>query len=231
MNLLHVQNVLKRLGASKPSGKQTSSDAERSFSLRIPVFTMEKGSEMVIVGESGSGKTTLLNLIAGIITPDEGSITLNGTEISILSEAKRDRFRAINIGCVYQTFNLLQGLTAKENVLTATMFAEKSSNAEERCTMLLSRLGLKEKMHRRPRELSIGEQQRVAVARALVNTPALILADEPTASVDARNARTVIDTMRELAHDEGTSILAITHDASVQAMFPESIAIGDIVHV
>lgn len=231
MNLLHVQNVLKRLGASKPSGKQTSSDAERSFSLRIPVFTMEKGAEMVIVGESGSGKTTLLNLIAGIITPDEGSIMLNGTEISILSEAKRDRFRAINVGCVYQTFNLLQGLTAKENVLTATMFAEKRGNAEERCAMLLSRLGLKEKMHRRPRELSIGEQQRVAVARALVNTPALILADEPTASVDARNARTVIDTMRELAHDEGTSILAITHDASVQAMFPESIAIGDIVHV
>jgi putative ABC transport system ATP-binding protein len=231
MNLLHVQNVLKRLGASKPSDKQTPSDAERSFSLRIPVFTMEKGSEMVIVGESGSGKTTLLNLIAGIITPDEGSIMLNGTEISMLSEAKRDRFRAINIGCVYQTFNLLQGLTARENVLTATMFAEKRGNAEERCTMLLSRLGLKEKMHRRPRELSIGEQQRVAVARALVNTPALILADEPTASVDARNARTVIDTMRELAHDEGTSILAITHDVAVQAMFPMSVAIGDIVHV
>jgi putative ABC transport system ATP-binding protein len=231
MNLLHVQNVLKRLGASKPSDKQTPSDAERSFSLRIPVFTMEKGSEMVIVGESGSGKTTLLNLIAGIITPDEGSIILNGTEISTLSEAKRDRFRAINIGCVYQTFNLLQGLTARENVLTATMFAEKRGHAEERCVMLLSRLGLKEKMHRRPRELSIGEQQRVAVARALVNTPALILADEPTASVDARNARTVIDTMRELAHDEGTSILAITHDVAVQAMFPMSIAIGDIVHV
>lgn len=231
MNLLHVQNVLKRLGASKPSGKQTSSDAERSFSLRIPVFTMEKGSEMVIVGESGSGKTTLLNLIAGIITPDAGSIMLNGTDISTLSEAKRDRFRAITIGCVYQTFNLLQGLTARENVLTATMFAERRDNAEERCAMLLSRLGLKEKMHRRPRELSIGEQQRVAVARALVNTPALILADEPTASVDARNARTVIETMRELAHDEGTSILAITHDAAVQAMFPESIAIGDIVHV
>jgi ABC-type lipoprotein export system ATPase subunit len=231
MNLLHVQNVVKRLGANKPSSRQTLSDTERSFSLQIPVFTMEKGAEMVIVGESGSGKTTLLNLIAGIITPDEGSIMLNGTDISTLSEAKRDRFRAINIGCVYQTFNLLQGLTARENVLTATMFAERRDNAEERCAMLLSRLGLKEKMHRRPRELSIGEQQRVAVARALVNTPALILADEPTASVDARNARTVIDTMRELAHDEGTSILAITHDASVQAMFPVSIAIGDIVHV
>ena len=95
--------------------------------------------------------------------------------------------------------------------------------------MLLARLGLKEKMHRRPRELSIGEQQRVAVARALVNAPALVLADEPTASVDARNARTVIDTMRELAHDEGTSILTITHDAAVQAMFPTSVAIGDIV--
>ncbi len=228
MSLLHLQNVVKRLGSDKPVGKE-SSDAERSFSLRIPTFTLSKGSEMVIVGESGSGKTTLLNLIAGIITPDEGAIMLNGTDITTLSEAKRDRFRAAHVGCVYQTFNLLQGLTARENVLAATMFAGKKNNAEERATMLLARLGLKEKMHRRPRELSIGEQQRVAVARALVNTPALVLADEPTASVDARNARTVIDTMRELAHDEGTSILTITHDAAVQAMFPVSVAIGDIV--
>ena len=228
MSLLHLQNVVKRLGSDKPVGKE-SSDAERSFSLRIPTFTLSKGSEMVIVGESGSGKTTLLNLIAGIITPDEGAIMLNGTDITTLSEAKRDRFRAAHVGCVYQTFNLLQGLTARENVLAATMFAGKKNNAEERATMLLARLGLKEKMHRRPRELSIGEQQRVAVARALVNAPALVLADEPTASVDARNARTVIDTMRELAHDEGTSILTITHDAAVQAMFPVSVAIGDIV--
>ncbi len=228
MSLLHLQNVVKRLGSDKPVGKE-SSGAERSFSLHIPTFTLSKGSEMVIVGESGSGKTTLLNLIAGIITPDEGAIMLNGTDIATLSEAKRDRFRAAHVGCVYQTFNLLQGLTARENVLAATMFAGKKNNAEERATMLLARLGLKDKMHRRPRELSIGEQQRVAVARALVNTPALVLADEPTASVDARNARTVIDTMRELAHDEGTSILTITHDAAVQAMFPVSVAIGDIV--
>ncbi|MBL7991333.1 MAG: ABC transporter ATP-binding protein [Candidatus Kapabacteria bacterium] len=228
MSLLHLQNVVKRLGSDKPTGKE-SSETERSFSLRIPTFTLSKGSEMVIVGESGSGKTTLLHLIAGIITPDEGSIMLNGTDIATLPEAKRDRFRAAHVGCVYQTFNLLQGLTARENVLAATMFSGKKDNAEERSMMLLARLGLKEKMHRRPRELSIGEQQRVAVARALVNAPALVLADEPTASVDARNARTVIDTMRELAHDEGTSILVITHDAAVQAMFPTSVAIGDIV--
>lgn len=228
MSLLHLQNVVKRLGSDKPVGKE-SSGTERSFSLRIPTFTLSKGSEMVIVGESGSGKTTLLNLIAGIITPDEGAVMLNGTDIATLSEAKRDRFRAAHVGCVYQTFNLLQGLTARENVLAATMFSGKKNNAEERATMLLARLGLKEKMHRRPRELSIGEQQRVAVARALVNTPALVLADEPTASVDARNARTVIDTMRELAHDESTSILTITHDAAVQAMFPISVAISDIV--
>lgn len=228
MSLLHLQNVVKRLGSDKPAGKE-SSETEHSFSLRIPTFTLSKGSEMVIVGESGSGKTTLLHLIAGIITPDEGSIMLNGTDIATLSEAKRDRFRAAHVGCVYQTFNLLQGLTARENVLAATMFSGKKDNAEERSMMLLARLGLKEKMHRRPRELSIGEQQRVAVARALVNAPALVLADEPTASVDARNARTVIDTMRELAHDEGTSILVITHDAAVQAMFPTSVAIGDIV--
>lgn len=228
MSLLQLNNVVKRLGSAVPALQG------RSFVVRIPNFTLEKGAEIVIVGESGSGKTTLLNLISGIITPDEGTIMLKGTDIAHLSESERDRFRALYIGCVYQTFNLLQGLTALENVLVATMFADKqktsnTKDASERAVMLLTRFGLQDKQHRRPRELSIGEQQRVAVARALVNVPALILADEPTASVDARNARAMIDTMRQLAEDEGTSIIAITHDAAVRAMFPQNIAIEDIV--
>jgi putative ABC transport system ATP-binding protein len=224
MSLLQIENVVKRFGAE--------SEERRSFRLSIPSFTLEQGAELVIWGESGSGKTTLLNLIAGIVAPDEGSITLRSTDITKLSEAKRDRFRSANIGFVYQIFNLLQGLTALENVLTATMFAAKDNmtrqQAQERGIMLLERLGLEHKLHRRPRELSVGEQQRVSVARALINKPALILADEPTASVDARNASEVIDTMRDLAETDNTAILTITHDAAVRAMFPQSIAIDDI---
>lgn len=223
MNLLELHNVVKHL--------KTRSASARGFSLRVADFSLAGASELVIVGASGSGKTTLLNLIAGIITPDEGAIHLSGTDITKLPEAKRDRFRATHVGYIHQTFNLLQGLTALENVLAAAMFAsekEGTVQAKERALMLLTRLGLEKKLHQRPRELSVGEQQRVAVARALVNAPALILADEPTASVDARNAREVIDTMRSLAQSDGTSILTITHDAAVQAMFSRSIAIGDI---
>lgn len=224
MSLLELHQVSKRLGKTSASG--------RNFQLLIPTFSLERASELVIVGASGSGKTTLLNLIAGIITPDEGVIRLNGTDISQLSEAKRDRFRAMHIGYVHQTFNLLQGLTALENVLAAAMFTGGSKlarDSKERAMMLLTRLGLEKNIHQRPRELSVGEQQRVAVARALVNAPALILADEPTASVDADNAREVIETMKSLASSDGASILTITHDRAVHEMFAHSIAISDIV--
>jgi putative ABC transport system ATP-binding protein len=218
MPLLELHNVTKRLGNTR----------ERTFTLHIPEFTLEATQHLALVGASGSGKTTLLHLISGIVRADAGSIRIAGTDTTTLTEARRDRFRAQHIGIVHQTFNLLQGLTARENVLVATMFAD-NKEAEERTNALLERLGLGAKMHNKPRELSIGEQQRVAVARALVNKPALILADEPTASVDAPNAARVIGEMRAVASEEGASILTITHDAAVQAMFPESVQIQDVV--
>jgi putative ABC transport system ATP-binding protein len=219
--LVEILNVVKRLGSG-----------ERSFMLRIEHFAVEAAQELALVGESGSGKTTLLNLLSGIITPDEGMITLAGTSIGGLAESNRDRFRAEHVGCVYQTFNLLQGLTARENVLLATMFSATGSIRQESARYadtLLSRLGLADKQNRKPRELSVGEQQRVAVARALVNKPMLILADEPTASVDAANAARVIDEMRSLARETGATVIVITHDKAVQSMFPTSVSIREIV--
>ncbi len=222
MPFVELHNVEKHLR----TGTQT-------FSVRVPQFCVEAGQHLALVGASGSGKTTLLHLLSGIIRPDAGSILVSGTDIAQLAESKLDRFRATTIGIVHQTFNLLQGLSARENVLVATMFADTSSisaeSPEARTDALLERLGLSAKKNNKPRELSVGEQQRVAIARALVNKPALILADEPTASVDAANAARVIDEMRTLAQEYGATILAITHDAAVQAMFPEFVRIQDIV--
>ncbi len=192
-----------------------------AFSLTINELILERGQEMVIMGHSGAGKTTLFHLLAGIVAPDSGIITLNNTDIVALGEAQRDRFRAQHIGCIYQTFNLLAGFTALQNVLLAQHFAGRSDrNHRDRAHALLQRLGLQNKIHRYPHELSVGEQQRVAVARALANTPSLLLADEPTASVDANNAEQVINELRTLAQEHDTMLILITHDRYVAEMFP-----------
>jgi putative ABC transport system ATP-binding protein len=225
MTLLRITNLVKHLGS-----------AECSFTLRVPVFQLEAASELVLVGESGSGKTTLFHLIAGIITADEGSIEIDGTDIVRLNEAQRDRFRAAHLGLIYQTFNLLQGFTALENVLVAATFGadsrtgsgHPSSALKRRATELLSRLGLGNVLHQKPHELSVGQQQRVAVARALLCKPKLILADEPTANVDAANAARVIEEIRALARDEGAALIVISHDEAVRAMFPRSQAMDSL---
>src|ERR1017187_10205724 len=150
--------------------------------IRISQFSLATGEQVALVGESGSGKSTLLNLIAGILLPDGGEILVNGTDPTKLSEAARDRFRAANIGYVFQSFNLLQGFTALENVLLGQMFGNGDGGAD-RAVQLLKSVGLEHRLHHKPRALSVGEQQRVAIARALVNAPPLVLADEPTGSL------------------------------------------------
>jgi putative ABC transport system ATP-binding protein len=220
MGSVELFNVEKRLG-------NEARHATRTFTLRVSQFRVEAGQHLALVGASGSGKTTLLHLISGIIRADAGQILVAGTDTTKLTESRLDRFRAETIGIVHQTFNLLQGLTARENVLTATIFV-KRKDAGARADALLERLGLGGKRHNKPRELSIGEQQRVAVARALVNAPAVILADEPTASVDAANAARVIEELRAVAGEYGATVLTITHDAAVQAMFPQFVRIADI---
>jgi len=223
MALLSITNLVKRLGR----GGET-------FTLRVPAFAMEHGAELALTGESGSGKTTLLHLIAGIIAADEGSIVIDGTDITTRSEAERDRFRADTVGVVYQTFNLLQGFSAKENVMLGAAFARNhtrtsgSGSVERRAEELLTRLGLQSAMNRKPRELSVGQQQRVAVARALIGKPKLLLADEPTANVDAANVARVMEELRSLAQADGTALLVITHDKAVEQMVSRSVPLADI---
>lgn len=195
--------------------------------LDIPEFAVEAGEQVVIVGESGCGKTTLLHVIAGISRPDEGQVRIGGWDITLLSEAECDRFRAENIGYVFQTFNLLPAFTALENVLLGMTFGRGRPDLS-RAKHLLERVGLAHRMHHRPRQLSVGEQQRVSVARALAHRPKLILADEPTANVDSGNQQAVLDLLREGCREENVALILVTHSPEVAQQFSRVVHLPDI---
>jgi putative ABC transport system ATP-binding protein len=190
----------------------------RVLILDIPHFHMPAAEQLVLRGESGSGKTTLLQIISGISQPDEGSVTIDSIELSRLSEAARDRFRAAKIGFVFQTFNLLPAFTALENVRLGMTFGRGKYNLD-RARELLHQVGLADRMHYRPSQLSVGQQQRVAVARALANQPRLLLADEPTANVDPGNQQRIIDLLREVCRRESVALLLVTHSDLVAQQF------------
>jgi ABC-type lipoprotein export system ATPase subunit len=172
----------------------------------------------VLMGRSGSGKTTLLHIIAGITRADAGMVHVDGTDIGRLPEAARDRFRAAKIGYVFQAFNLLGGFSALENVLLGMSFAGGGVD-RDRARGLLRRVGLEHRLSHRPAMLSVGEQQRVAVARALANRPKLLLADEPTANIDAAHQQQIVDLLRETCREEQVALLLVTHSREVAEQF------------
>jgi len=186
--------------------------------LDIPQWSVDAGEQVVVVGASGCGKTTLLHIIAGILRPTSGNVLIDGWNTPILTEAERDQFRARRIGYVFQTFNLMQGFTALENVMLGMAFAGDRTD-KNRARELLAKVGLGHRFHHRPAHLSVGEQQRVSVARALANKPKLVLADEPTANVDVGNQQQVIDMLRNTCEDEGVSLILVTHAPQVAAQF------------
>lgn len=193
-------------------------DGQRLAILDVPQLALAVGEQVVIRGRSGGGKTTLLNAISGLTTIDSGKIVVNGTDITRLPEAVRDRFRARNIGFVFQTFNLLAGFTALENVQLGMTFTGQQ-NDPQRAAELLQRVGLGHRLTHKPAALSVGEQQRVAVARALVNRPGLLLADEPTANIDPAHQQQVVDLLREVCRAENVAMLLVTHSPEVSSQF------------
>lgn len=193
-------------------------DGSRLPILDVPRLEVAAGEQVVIRGRSGGGKTTLLNAIAGLTTIDSGRITIKGTEITRLPEVARDRFRARHIGFVFQTFNLLAGFTALENVLLGMTFTGQRQDLH-RAIELLKHVGLGHRLTHKPAALSVGEQQRVAVARALVNKPVLLLADEPTANIDPAHQQAVIDLLREVCRSENVAMLLVTHADEVSNQF------------
>jgi len=186
--------------------------------LDIDRFEIGPGEQVVLRGRSGCGKTTLLNCIAGLTTVDSGRIEVNGRDVTGLPEATRDRFRASYIGFVFQTFNLLPAFSALENVMLGMTFTGERPDAE-RARELLAGVGLEHRLTHKPRALSVGEQQRVAVARALANRPVLLLADEPTANVDSAHQQQVIDLLRLACEREHIAMLLVTHAPEVSQQF------------
>jgi putative ABC transport system ATP-binding protein len=214
MPLLVIQNLLKtypRAGGDDAGGGHRVVDVRE--------FALEGGAQVALRGESGSGKTTFLNLIAGILAPDSGAIRFDGQDLAKAGEAARDRRRAESLGYIFQTFNLLQGHTVLENVELGMAFGRGVDRAY--AESLLRRVGLGDRLRHFPRQLSTGQQQRVAVARALANHPRLVLADEPTGNLDHRNAREALALIREVCRECGAALLLVSHDEGVLSGFEQ----------
>lgn len=191
-------------------------------------LTIAPGEFVLLEGPSGAGKSTLLGVAAGMLTPAEGSVTLVGMELGRLSPAARRRQRARTLGFVFQRSNLVSGLTALDNVrLMAEIAGVPSPEAKRRARDLLERVGLGSLGSRLPHELSGGEEQRLAIARALVHRPALVLADEPTSSLDGQTGRTVAELLATLAREHGTAVLVSTYDPRLAPYAQRRIAILD----
>jgi putative ABC transport system ATP-binding protein len=195
--------------------------------LDIPEFDLAAGEQVALIGKSGGGKTTLLHLIAGLLLPTTGTIRIDKTEISRLSEQGRDRFRASTTGYVFQTFNLLPAFTALENVRLGMSFGHGRIEPQ-RAEALLQRVGLSDRANYRPKQLSVGQQQRVAIARALAGKPKILLADEPTANVDPASAEIVLDLIGTTCRDEGVSLVLVTHSMDVANRFDRIVELESI---
>jgi len=207
-------------------------DGTISSVIDIESLSLSDGEQVALIGTSGSGKTTLLHLIAGILTPDSGRIFYDcagdgSCDLAVMPEAQRDVFRGRNIGYIFQTHHLLGGFTSLENVLLGMSFTGRKHDAQW-ATHLLTEVGLAHRLDYRPAKLSLGQQQRVAVARALANRPKLVLADEPTGALDSVNAQQVLDLIRKLCSEVAVTLLLVSHDLQITSQFPRVLKLSDI---
>lgn len=215
--LIRLEGVEKRFDAS----------AGAAPVLAVRALAIGRGERVALMGASGSGKTTLLNLIGGLLAADAGRVEVAGTELSALGEAGRDRFRARHVGYLFQTFHLLDGWTALENVELGAAFA-RHRPAPGRARELLAAVGLSERLHHWPSQLSVGQQSRVALARALINKPEVLLADEPTGALDADAGQAALRLILDTARAEGTTVVCATHDPAVAGAFERIIRVEEL---
>ena len=189
---------------------------------------IQAGKSVSIIGASGSGKSTLLHILGGLDTPTSGKIALMGQDLATLNQAKLGALRNQYLGFVYQFHHLLAEFTALENVMMPLLIGKmKRSEAEERAAIMLEKVGLSMRMKHRPAELSGGERQRAAIARALVNNPKCLLADEPTGNLDRNNARHVLEMMLQLRHELNTALVVVTHDDELAVRFDRVLTMKD----
>jgi putative ABC transport system ATP-binding protein len=188
---------------------------QSSFSLQLPQMQLESKEHVALIGPSGCGKTTLLNILAGILLPNTGSVEVAGESVAALSDPQRRDFRIRKLGLVFQNFELLDYLSVRDNILLPLRIGSGLSVTpalQQRVEELAQRLGIADKLDRHPAQLSQGERQRVAVSRALLLQPGVILADEPTGNLDPANKFVVLDLLLDYAREEGATLLAVTHD-------------------
>ena len=214
---LRLENVSKRF----TQGDSTV-EALKSVSL-----TIRRGDFIAIMGASGSGKSTLLHITAGLTSPDEGSVVIDGTNILALNDKQLTHFRRRRIGLIFQAFNLIPTLTAEDNILLPLLTDGSAQIDDSRLQRLIDRLGLASRRKHRPDALSGGEQQRVAIARAVISDPALVLADEPTGSLDSVSSENICRLLRELCDEQGRTIVVVTHEASVAAWAKQIVVMKD----
>jgi ABC-type lipoprotein export system ATPase subunit len=212
-------------------GAADTADAAPAWTIDIPALDLARGERLLLTGSSGRGKSTLLYLIAGVLhlaPPSTGEIRVAGRDIHALRGAARDTFRGRHVGMIFQTFHLLTGFSAVENVMAAMMFSDVPSREHRpRALELLSRLGITAP-DRDPDRLSVGQQQRVAVARALACRPDLVLADEPTASLDPENSAAAVELIQAVCQEQNAALLCVSHDPSLAPRFERRVSLDQL---
>lgn len=216
MKILEVTNLCKTYGKGDTMVK----------ALDNVSFSVEKGEFVAIIGPSGSGKSTLLHILGGVDVPTKGSVVINQTDISNLDETALAIFRRRQIGLIYQFYNLIPILTVQEN-LTLPLLLDGRKPDEKQISTLVKRLGLENRLDHLPNQLSGGQQQRVSIGRALVNNPALMLADEPTGNLDSENSKEIISLLRQVNKDFNQTVIIITHDEKIANSADRVITIED----
>ena len=213
--MIHIENIVKRFGSLEV--------------LHGIEFSVERGEIVSIVGASGAGKSTLLQIIGTLMTPDEGSVTIDGKAIAGMSDGELSEFRNRHVGFVFQFYNLVPNLTALENVELATQMCKKPIKAEK----ILASVGLKDRMDNFPSQLSGGEQQRVSIARALAKNPKILLCDEPTGALDYKTSKQILSLLHKTCRETGTTVIVITHNGALASMADRIITMrsGKIVQI
>ena len=206
-------------------GTNLSFNYAKGKALSYPDLVVEKGSNWLVIGASGSGKTTLLNIISGLLKPMEGRVQFGAVDLYSMSASKIDRFRGEHLGIVFQTPRFLSGLSVKENLLSANYFAGKKMDPA-RMYFLLESLGMKGTEKMRIKEFSQGELQRLSIARALMNNPEMLIADEPSSSLDDKNCQEMIDLLESEAREFNSTLLIVSHDARIRSRFKNQIPLG-----
>lgn len=194
--------------------------------FNFPDIQCEQGSHWLVLGQSGCGKTTLLHILGGLLKPNSGTVVVQNEDITKLGEGKLDHFRGQHIGIVFQQSHLIKALSVEENLLTAQYLAGAKQD-KAKIKSILEKLNLGDKLTAKPQNLSLGEQQRVAIARALINDPVLILADEPTSSLDDKNCKEVVELLLEQSRNFNATLLIVTHDSRLKTLFENQILLEE----